>query len=359
MFKIRTIPRNDELLSSWLIRAAFDWGCDPLSFTSIVWPSYRVWTIDRDRGIPEKRLARLCQEFDVNNDAIERLFLYQLVCTTTNHKLTKNNYWPWVIPYGLRNRSSLGAIQFCPKCIRETSSAYIKRRWRMAWNTVCAHHMCTLIDSCPNCFKPLQIQQILLVDRSLVHCVYCNHSVDFKKTCDVDSTYLKAQTLMRCSVNGHSFHFWEEERSSSDFFSVLRLSISLLHQFSTRPRTVPSELIALLRAGNFGLHLPASGLTFEQLPLGTRERMIRTGLNIFDLEKSQVLEVATKYRTLGSLFQRLAQYDTKFCPDILEAIPSNQKIIARRLTGKTMIQSRSSVELKLTRLIRKSSRQRR
>lgn len=49
----------DELLSTWLVRVALSQGCDPLVLTGELWPKWRVWTLDLDRGVATERLRIL------------------------------------------------------------------------------------------------------------------------------------------------------------------------------------------------------------------------------------------------------------------------------------------------------------
>ncbi|MFE8730337.1 TniQ family protein, partial [Aeromonas hydrophila] len=49
IWPVQISPFKDELLSSWLVRASLAHGCDPMSLTSAVWPTWRAWTVDIDR----------------------------------------------------------------------------------------------------------------------------------------------------------------------------------------------------------------------------------------------------------------------------------------------------------------------
>lgn len=48
---IHTPIYSNESISSWLIRASFDCGTDPLTFTGFYWEKHRLWTLDLDRGL--------------------------------------------------------------------------------------------------------------------------------------------------------------------------------------------------------------------------------------------------------------------------------------------------------------------
>ena len=47
---IKTKFYEDESISSWMIRAALNQGCTPLTFTQYYWSQHRLWTHDLDKG---------------------------------------------------------------------------------------------------------------------------------------------------------------------------------------------------------------------------------------------------------------------------------------------------------------------
>ncbi|WP_369124446.1 TniQ family protein, partial [Undibacterium sp. CCC2.1] len=49
-----------------------------------------------------------------------------------------------------RKRNAYG-LQFCPTCLAEDSVPYFRRRWRVAFYTVCNEHKTMLLDRCPKC----------------------------------------------------------------------------------------------------------------------------------------------------------------------------------------------------------------
>ena len=56
-------PAPDELISSWLARAALHAGCDPLDLTACLWPGWRAWIRELDLGLPSDRAAQLVASF--------------------------------------------------------------------------------------------------------------------------------------------------------------------------------------------------------------------------------------------------------------------------------------------------------
>ncbi len=57
---MRSVPLlPDEIISSWLVRAALAQGCDPMVLTGEVWPKWRIWTRDADRFLDDAPLNKL------------------------------------------------------------------------------------------------------------------------------------------------------------------------------------------------------------------------------------------------------------------------------------------------------------
>jgi hypothetical protein len=56
------------------------------------------------------------------------------------------------MPVGVyhRVRTQYG-LQFCPRCLAEDKEPYFRRRWRLAFVTVCVEHGVVLRDRCPRC----------------------------------------------------------------------------------------------------------------------------------------------------------------------------------------------------------------
>lgn len=68
---IKTPLYQNEALSSWLIRAALDCGCDPLSLTGILWPKWRPWTLDIDQGLNQEYSKILVSVTSITQDQFD------------------------------------------------------------------------------------------------------------------------------------------------------------------------------------------------------------------------------------------------------------------------------------------------
>ncbi len=46
-------------------------------------------------------------------------------------------------------------LQFCPQCLAEDAEPYFRKRWRVAFYTMCTKHQCMVHDRCPSCGAPV------------------------------------------------------------------------------------------------------------------------------------------------------------------------------------------------------------
>lgn len=161
---------EDELFSSWLIRNAFAHGCSPLSLTGSLWPGWRCWTVDIDRGIPADQVRPLSILSGISMQGIYGSTLHPIAKILNPGLDEEQGVWPWVLTLGTRNRSRAAGLQCCPLCLAEGTS-YYRISSRLAWHTCCELHQTRLIDRCPKCQAPLQPQKL---EQSCSDCGSCD-----------------------------------------------------------------------------------------------------------------------------------------------------------------------------------------
>lgn len=157
---IRVEPLSDELFSTWLVRAALAQGCDPMHLTGWLWPTWRAWTVDLDRGVRRDRLATLANRSGVNISRIEAAMLPTLLAAVAPDEKAEKSVWPWVLSRGSRNRRRNGGLQFCPQCLDQDTTPYFRRTWRLAWHIGCAQHGTLLADHCGHCYSPIEPHRV-------------------------------------------------------------------------------------------------------------------------------------------------------------------------------------------------------
>ena len=148
------VPFEDELLSSWLFRFARANGEKLHSFTKRTVPSHQVWNRDIDKSAALKLLLPLAYK---SGQSVERLYHTTLwpYAGRLYGKPAPDSHNRWVLHAGVYHRSRRRyGLQYCPLCLAE-HPPYFRRRWRLAFVTVCLEHGTLLRDRCPDCNAPI------------------------------------------------------------------------------------------------------------------------------------------------------------------------------------------------------------
>lgn len=177
---IKTPFHLDESLSSWLIRASLNQGCDPLVFTQFYWPNFRLWNYDVDKGFQyineqiHKDIAVLANAHHINLEAQTLNNFGKSLELSDNYK--KINI-PWTQPLSKRNRNSLLGYPYCPLCMQSNNEAKLKLSWRFTWSVYCDEHKIQLHDTCSQCKHPYQPQLLEADVRYINHCHNCKKKI--------------------------------------------------------------------------------------------------------------------------------------------------------------------------------------
>jgi hypothetical protein len=180
LWPIRHRPLPDELLSSWLVRLAHGHGLKVQTLCNLTFGNkQQVWNRDIDRLAPLWLINELCQRTDTPFD----------VAWNTTLRAYEGWLYPayrasgmlsWILMLNLYHRKRRGfGMQFCPRCLATDPVPYLRKSWRVAFNTVCAKHGILLADRCPACGEAVAIHRISMVrldmldETSLAHCYSC------------------------------------------------------------------------------------------------------------------------------------------------------------------------------------------
>lgn len=194
----------DELFSTWLVRVALAQGCDPMHLTGSLWPRWRAWTVDLDRGISEHRMEILAGRSGVDAVRLEAATLRPLLAAVAPGVRPEQATWPWVLAQGSRNRRRRGGLQFCPLCLAEDATPYFRRTWRLAWHVGCDQHRTLLIDHCHCCHAVVEPHRVRANEATLCQCPSCGHDLRRTATVDVCAEALAFQVNAdQVLANGH------------------------------------------------------------------------------------------------------------------------------------------------------------
>ena len=167
----------DEILSSWLVRAALKQGCSPMTLAATLWTDWRMWTIDTDRNLSSGRLKVLSLRSGIREDFIRAATLAPTIGKTQHRPLSKNITWPWTLTIGARNTKRRNGLQYCPLCLTGDASPYFRINWRFAWHTGCERHQCALLDRCWYCQSPVEPHRLTELSSSAAVCSSCNKAL--------------------------------------------------------------------------------------------------------------------------------------------------------------------------------------
>lgn len=181
-------PKDDEILSSWMVRMAFA-NRFPLHTFYNKLLGYRgaIWNQDVDRHPHPDLLSLLAKSSGQLPRTLQNMTLGFYEGLFYDHLSLIGNT-AWIIPVGLFHRTrKRPGMQFCPQCLKLDSIPYYRRHWRLALYALCEHHRCVLADRCPSCHAPVAYHRHGIGRHKTVPEVeslfYCHHcSFDLRQT---------------------------------------------------------------------------------------------------------------------------------------------------------------------------------
>lgn len=164
---------HDEIISSWLVRAALMQGCDPMTLTLAIWPKWRIWTQDADRFFYEDRLDPICALSGFEKLALKSASLFPYARQIYGEKPPEKAVWRWVVAPGARSTKRHSGIQYCPTCLKNDARPYFRLHWRFAWHAGCKVHGHALLDRCHACNAPVEYHRLQAEDKQITVCARC------------------------------------------------------------------------------------------------------------------------------------------------------------------------------------------
>lgn len=241
-----------------------------MSFTSSIWGKWRIWTIDRDRELSIDKLNELERSLKLDVESIRKMFLRNTLEKTTNQTLTKSGSWPWLIPYGIRNRTNFIGLHYCPVCFTFDSLPFYRKRWRFSWIVACPIHNVRLINTCNSCSRPIQPQKLEASARVVSICSFCGNDLSTARGDSVDKNELQFQKYLE-SLISNTEDSDIPKNSVSNTFELARFYISLIINARNTRRLMFRRLISLYAIDADKLTSPPSGIdNFDSLTASER-----------------------------------------------------------------------------------------
>ena len=176
-------PKDDELLSSWILRLARAHALKLHTFCCLAWGrDTQIWNRDIDRLADLEFLKVLHEKTGVSEERIRHTTLSSLEGKLAE-RITSRGTARFLLPLGIYHRvRSRHGIQFCPDCLSE-GVPYYRRKWRIALTTVCINHRRLLHDNCPRCSKAITFHRAEMGKREKVqskepyYCYACGYDL--------------------------------------------------------------------------------------------------------------------------------------------------------------------------------------
>jgi hypothetical protein len=320
---------KDELFSSWLIRSANYFGCDPIDLTNSIWPGYRAWTVDIDRDLTKEKLDSLAKITNKGQQYFKSSLLKSHI-QKIKKDLISNSSWPWVIPHGIRNRKHRIGLQFCPLCFSSKSTKYFKLNSRFAWHTCCEEHKIQLVEKCFNCKSVIQPHRVEAMNGDISTCFNCLADISNTQIIGVNSQALKFQNECdKVLLKGRSELL---NTNTSEWFLMARLFSLLIIKYHSISKSKMWELLSSLGLSQLGSEKLATGLTIEMLSIEDRVLLFS---ELWKILSRGVDEITNQIRSFDIPISSFVDYVDPF-PNFLLRYYNLKKLPKKRKTSSTI-----------------------
>ena len=186
---------------------------------------------------------------------------------------------PLLLPIGIYHRTRrLFGQQCCVKCLAEDDAPYFRRKWRLAFVTICTRHQIELTDRCPTCAAPIVFIRSEIGERGrynalqMTKCHNCERSIlrSRAKWYPANASILEATRYLENAVDQGTAIVAGAPVYSHLFFAGLR-SLMFLCLSSRFAQQIDAELRSSYRLPAKAIK-PSKGLLIECL--STRERSL-------------------------------------------------------------------------------------
>lgn len=314
---------SDELLSSWLVRAALSQGCDPLSLTGSIWPKWRVWTYDIDRGVDLERISVLSYVSGISTKCFTSATIKPMASIITPDKLEAKAVWSWMLTQGSRNRKRKGGLQYCPQCLLKDEKPYYRLRWRFAWHTVCSNCESKLLDRCPFCNSAIEPHRLVATDKYIYICSTCYSDIRRVDVVDAHHLLLSFQDKTDKAIDEKITLYNGKRISVIEWFSLVRHFVSLVRRASVINCKGLNEFLS-----RFGVDVnetisPLTGLAFELLPINERSVLLGLAYKMTMVNEFEFLESANELSLTVQTFKESKQIPPDCFIEIINKLPCN------------------------------------
>jgi hypothetical protein len=306
-------PKDDELLSSWLVRLASAHGMKLHTFCSITWPGKQIWNRDIDKSADAEVAQSL---FEKTGTSLKRVCATMLSSYENILYERHNHFGPtsWIMPIGIyhRRRRQFG-LQFCPRCLAEDKEPYYRRRWRLAFIIVCERHRILLHDRCPKCEEPINFHRDEMgnyrkfVADSLTLCYACRFDLQtIKSNIVVSATAEEARftCILLKTINAGFIQISEGVATYSHLFFVgLRQLMKIL---AMRDKRIVKLRKAISEIYRVEIYTPPvlGSIDIQELGIEKRRQLLGLARCLLQEWPYRFIEFSQKFKVWSSLWLR-------------------------------------------------------
>ncbi|MFZ6731212.1 TniQ family protein [Undibacterium sp. Ji42W] len=212
VWPIHPMPLEDELISSWMIRIAQANRSKIHTFYASQFGRHReIWTRDIDHLAPIWLIDELSEHTGCSREIIRGMTLRSLESKAFQN-FNESGETNFILPLSIFHRTRRGyGQQFCPLCLSTDPVSYLRRSWRLAFNTICSKHKILLRDRCDSCLQPLVPHRADMHHRSsypekdsMRRCAFCHKKFgEFSRLAEADELRMQQKFDLVCS-SGYS-----------------------------------------------------------------------------------------------------------------------------------------------------------
>jgi TniQ len=218
LLHVRLRPLSGESIYSWLHRLARANGfltirqmLNDLSLKGLDRSDFDL--VDDDRFFAT--LSRACM---LDESQVRALSLRSLEGSLAR-SFPRSAYHQWLLRSVPRHSGvhPSARYMFCPRCVAEDAIPFWRFHWRVAALTVCEKHQCLLLEDCPACGRPYQLD--CLAPQPLNVCPNCGELVISPQHEVIPESALRfAKLVANCGRNApedfavqfaYEFQFWD------------------------------------------------------------------------------------------------------------------------------------------------------
>lgn len=311
-FRHHPIPKEDELLSSWIVRIALAQDTDAATFVNLYLPKWKntLWTEDIDVSAGKELIETLSCKSGFSREVIYALTLksYEGYLSETITCHTRN---PFIQSLGRYRRIKIKhGLRFCPLCLGNDKIPYFRRKWRLSFSTACSIHKCFLADRCPECGSSIMPNLNLRESEfNIVHCYKCGADLStiVPEWIQEGSYGLWAIEKLYEILDSGMFIYAGGHIYSICFFEVLRLFAKIVYFRNRRKGVLDHEVMSQpieFRAKEAREHY------IEDIPLKQQYLLFSALFRLFEGFPGRLLSFCGANRIRGSDLSR----DIKYIP---------------------------------------------